>query len=201
MRAHGSCRQCVLSLLWNRWHCCFVQLGRQHACHPCVAGGIGQAYRLSCNLPCGGLLVPDLLIYLGNKTYLCDVTVSDTLAEINVKAFSRRPGQLARDAAKKVNKKYEWVADAMGAIQLPFSVETQGGLSKSAQQLIQEIHHRTRLLDAGLLSVRPREVGAGSRGQRWGGGQWLRGVVLHAASSCYCMRKVRLSMALSPLDQ
>ena len=34
-------------------------------------------------------------------------------------------------------------ADAMRAVHLPFAVETMGGLSESAQQLIRETHHST----------------------------------------------------------
>ena len=33
---------------------------------------------------------------------------------------------------------------AMGAVHLPFAVETMGGLSESAQRLIREIHHAAR---------------------------------------------------------
>ena len=42
-------------------------------------------------------------------------------------------------AARKV--KYAATAEAIEAIHLPFAVETTGGLSESAQQLIREIHH------------------------------------------------------------
>ena len=37
--------------------------------------------------------------------------------------------------------KYQATADAMRAVHLPFAVESMGGLSESAQQLIREIHH------------------------------------------------------------
>ena len=46
----------------------------------------------------------------------------------------------ARVEAKKVAK-YRDVAEAMHAVHLPFAVETTGGLSDTAQQLIREIHH------------------------------------------------------------
>ena len=54
---------------------------------------------------------------------------------------SRRPGQLAREAAKKKEDKYRQVAESMGAVHLPFAVETMVGLSESAQMLIRENHH------------------------------------------------------------
>lgn len=119
-----------------------------------VAGGIGRAYRQERNLPDAGRTVPDLVIYLGNKTYLCDVVVSDTLANTNLSASSRRPGQLAKEKAKKKEEKYERVASAMGAVHLPFSVETMGGLSESAQQLIREIHHHSAHTEVGFCRVR-----------------------------------------------
>ena len=106
-----------------------------------VVGGVGRAYRQQHKLPNAGRTIPDLVIYLGNKAYLCDVVVSDTLAKTNLAASSRRPGQLAREAAREKEGKYERVAAGMGAVHLPFSVETMGGLSESAQQLIMEIHH------------------------------------------------------------
>lgn len=109
--------------------------------HSTIAAGIGRAYRQPHNLPCAGSLIPDLVIYLGNKAYLCDVTVADTLADSNLAAAARRPGQLAKEAARKKEEKYQLVAEAMGATHLPFAVETMGGLSESAQQLIREIHH------------------------------------------------------------
>ncbi len=73
--------------------------------------------------------------------FLCDVTVADTLADSNLAAASRRPGQLAREAAKEKEEKYRAVAEQMGAVHLPFAVESTGGLSDTAQQLIMEVQH------------------------------------------------------------
>jgi hypothetical protein len=109
--------------------------------HSTVVGGIGRAYRQPRNLPRAGRLVPDLVIYLDNKAYLCDVSVADNLADTNLKAAARRPGQLAKNVARDKEVKYQLVAEAMGATHLPFAVEAMGGLSESAQQLIREIHH------------------------------------------------------------
>ena len=49
--------------------------------------------------------------------------------------------RLAKEAARGKVDKYKLAADAMRAVHLPFAVETMGGLSESAQQLIREIHH------------------------------------------------------------
>ena len=109
--------------------------------HSTIIGGIGRAYRQQHNLPAAGRTIPDLIIYLDNKMFLCDVTVTDTLVDSNLAAASRRPGQLAREAANKKEDKYKHVAEQMGAVHLPFAVESMGGLSESAQQLIREVHH------------------------------------------------------------
>ena len=69
------------------------------------------------------------------------MTVADTLADSNLATAARRPGQLAKEAAKKKEDKYRLVAESMDATHLPFAVESMGGLSESAQQLVREIHH------------------------------------------------------------
>ena len=43
--------------------------------------------------------------------------------------------------AEKKERKYRRVETEMRAVHLPFAVETMGGLSKSALQLVREIHH------------------------------------------------------------
>ena len=48
---------------------------------------------------------------------------------------------MAREAARNKEDKYKHMAEQMDAVHLPFAVESMGGLSKSAQQLIREIHH------------------------------------------------------------
>ncbi len=85
--------------------------------------------------------MPDLVIHLGNKAYLCDVTVPDTLADSNLAIASGGPARLADAMAAKKEAKYSRVADAMHAVHLPFAVESMGGLSQTAQQLLREIHH------------------------------------------------------------
>ena len=77
----------------------------------------------------------------------CAVLVarSPTRGLVYLAAASRRTGQLAREAAKKAAKKkedkYKHVAEQMSAVHLPFAVESMGGLSETAQQLIRGVHH------------------------------------------------------------
>ena len=109
--------------------------------HDTIRDGVGQAYRQQHNLPAAERTIPDLLISLDNKMFLCDVTVVDTLAETNLATAGRGAGWLADEAAERKVAKYQHTAEAMGAVHLPFAVETTGGLSKSAQQLIAAIQY------------------------------------------------------------
>ena len=59
----------------------------------------------------------------------------------NLAVARKKPGQLGKEAARGKEEKYRQVAEDMGAVHLPFAVESMGGLSESAQQLIREIHH------------------------------------------------------------
>ncbi len=109
--------------------------------HGVIRDGIGLAYRQQHGLPAAARTVPDLLIYLDNKAFLRDVTVADTLADGNLKHSKLGPGRLARAKATGKEKKYRRVAAELQAVHLPFAVETMGGLSESAQQLMREVHH------------------------------------------------------------
>ena len=51
------------------------------------------------------------------------------------------PGALANEAAAEKQRKYAATASSMHAEHWPFAVETMGGLSISALQLVREIHH------------------------------------------------------------
>ena len=94
----------------------------------------------------GGRLTPQAQLHgsaarASRSLPACDVTVTDTLADFNLAASSSRPGQLAREAARRKEEKYRDVAAGLNAVHLPFAIETMGGLSESAQQLIREIHY------------------------------------------------------------
>ena len=106
-----------------------------------IRDGIGLAYRQQHGLPDADRTIPDLVIHLDAKLFLCDVVVSDTLAKINLPCSKRGPGCLAEKRAHEKLSKYSDCAAAMGATHLPFAVETIGGLSESAQQLLRELHH------------------------------------------------------------
>lgn len=109
--------------------------------HNVIRDGVGLAYRQQHGLPAADRTIPDLLIYLDNKAFLCDVTVADTLADGNLSHSRLGPGRLARKKAEGKEWKYRRVAAEMQAVHLPFAVETMGGLSESALQLLREIHH------------------------------------------------------------
>ena len=109
--------------------------------HDIIRDGVGLAYRQQHGLPAADRTIPDLLIYLDNQAFLCDVTVTDTLADGNLAHSKQGPGCLAEKKAEKKERKYSRVAREMRAVHLPFAVETMGGLSKSALQLVREIHH------------------------------------------------------------
>ena len=109
--------------------------------HNTIRDGVGQAYRQELNLPAAQRTIPDLLISLDNKMFLCDVTVVDTLADTNLATAGRGAGLLAEEAAGRKVAKYRQTAEALGAVHLPFAIETTGGLSKSARQLIVAIQH------------------------------------------------------------
>ena len=109
--------------------------------HDTIRDGIGLAYRQQHGLPSAERTIPDLLIHLDNQPMLCDVTVVDTLADTNLPTASGGAGLLAEEAAQRKVAKYALTASAMGAVHLPFAVETMGGLGETAQQLIRAVHH------------------------------------------------------------
>ena len=108
--------------------------------HSVVNEGVGQAERQQQNLPSAERTIPDLVIFLNNQPFLCDVTIVDTLADTNLAVASKKSGGAAEAAAAKKVVKYQLVAQAMGAKHLPFAVETTGGMSELAKRLIREIH-------------------------------------------------------------
>ena len=46
--------------------------------HDIIRDGVGLAYRQQHGLPAAERTVPDLLIYLDNQAFLCDVTVAES---------------------------------------------------------------------------------------------------------------------------
>ena len=109
--------------------------------HDVIRDGVGLAWRQQRGLSGAARTMPDLLIQMDNRTFLCDITVSDTLADSNLAASTQGPGRLARRKEREKVDKYENCARAMQAVHLPFAVESMGGLSESALRLLREIHH------------------------------------------------------------
>ena len=107
----------------------------------------------------------------------------DTLADSNLATAATGPARLAKEAARGKVDKYKLAADAMRAVHLPFAVETMGGLSESAQQLIRQIHHSagdhntwrdaaiigTHLVDAVAIAVQRCTDMALQKSQWWRG--------------------------------
>ena len=57
--------------------------------------------------------MPDLVVHTNNRTFLCDVTVVDTMADsnLNCQPAALGPALLAEEAAREKVDKYELVAD------------------------------------------------------------------------------------------
>ena len=109
--------------------------------HDVKRDGIGLAWRQPRGLPEAARTIPDLIIYLDNRAFLCDVTVADTLAYSNLAVSKLGPGRLAKRKAEEKVDKYTHAAAAIRARHLPFAIESMGGLSESALQLLREIHN------------------------------------------------------------
>ena len=144
----GACRMGICADGFHGQRCiynsAFTKLrhdGIEALLHDIIRDGVGLAYRQQHGLPAAERTVPDLLIYLDNQAFLCDVTVADTLADGNLSHSKLGPSRLAERKAEEKERKYRRVATEMQAVHLPFAVETMGGLSESAQQLLREIHH------------------------------------------------------------
>jgi hypothetical protein len=91
------------------------------------------------NLSNDKALKPDLHISFPGQQILTDVVISHPLCPSHVDKSSTKQLVLAEWAALKKHKSYDHVARHHHMRLLPFSVETMGGLSKEAQQLIEQI--------------------------------------------------------------
>ena len=179
--------------------------------HDAVRDGVGQAERQQRGLPAAGRTIPDLLIHMNGQVFLCDVTVADTLADSNLATAATGPARLAKEAARGKVDKYKLAADAMRAVHLPFAVETMGGLSESAQQLIREIHHSagdhntwrdaaiigTHLVDAVAIAVQ-RCTGMALQKSQWRERQVAMGAQAAQVEAEVRARGVACSSVLSP---
>ena len=82
---------------------------------------------------------PDLQIVLPGASILTDVVVSHPLAPSHVSVASSKVLAVAQQAAKRKQAKYKDVAATQHAHFIPFAVETTGGISQEAAQLIDQI--------------------------------------------------------------
>ena len=69
--------------------------------HETVRDGVGLAYRQEHGLPAAARTVPGLLLRMDNKVFLCDITVTDTLADSNLATACKGPARLANAAARR----------------------------------------------------------------------------------------------------
>ena len=82
----GSCRMGICADGFHGQRCihnsAFTKLRHdsiERLLHDIIRDGVGLAYRQQHGLPAADRTIPDLLIYLDNQAFLCDVTVTDTL--------------------------------------------------------------------------------------------------------------------------
>jgi hypothetical protein len=68
--------------------------------HDAVRDGVGEAQRQQRGLPAAGRTIPDLLIEMNGKVFLCDVTVADTLANSNLTTAASGPESWRRRRRK-----------------------------------------------------------------------------------------------------
>jgi hypothetical protein len=90
-------------------------------------------------IPTNPGLKPDLLCITSKGLLLSDVAVSDPLAPSNLSLSSSGALALADQVADRKVKKYQVIADRLNSSHLPFSVETTGAISQSAQEFIQTV--------------------------------------------------------------
>ena len=143
----GACRMDICADGFHGQRCihnsAFTKLrhdGFEALLHDIIRDGVGLAYRQQHGLPAAERTVPDLLIYLDNQAFLCDVTVADTLADGNLLHSKLGPGRLAERKAEKKESKYRRVATELQAVHLPFAVETLYGTGQSSRRTA--IHNR-----------------------------------------------------------
>jgi hypothetical protein len=82
---------------------------------------------------------PDLLIHMGHRTILADVTVKHPLAPSYVPVLSQTPLGVAREGERIKNRLYAAEARAMGMEFIPISIETTGGWGPAAVELVKAV--------------------------------------------------------------
>jgi hypothetical protein len=82
---------------------------------------------------------PDLHIVMPGRSVLTDVVVSHPLAPSHLSAASTKPLTTANQAALRKHNKYKQLAGAQQSHFFPFSVETTGGMTEDAEELVHQL--------------------------------------------------------------
>jgi hypothetical protein len=91
------------------------------------------------NLDRDGEIRPDLLVQMGGKTYLIDVTVVNPLAPSHIATAANRPMAVLAQAETRKHTTYDALAAHQGAVLVPFAIETTGGFGSEALAFIKEL--------------------------------------------------------------
>jgi hypothetical protein len=82
---------------------------------------------------------PDLHIVVPGLSILTDVVVSHPLAPSHLSTAASKPLATANQAALRKHSKYTHLADTQQAHFVPFSVETSGGMTEEAEELVDQL--------------------------------------------------------------
>jgi hypothetical protein len=85
------------------------------------------------------LIRPDLQISFPGQHILTDVVVSHPLCPSHVHDAARKPLAVAEQAARGKHRSYDETARLHHMRLLPFSVESMGGMSSEAEQLVEQV--------------------------------------------------------------
>jgi hypothetical protein len=110
-----------------------------HALYSHVRSAGGAAALEVKGLSADTRIQPDMQISFPGQLILSDVVISHPLCPSHVSAASRKRLLVAEEAAQRKHSKYDQVARLHRMRLLPFSVETMGGLSREAEQLVEQI--------------------------------------------------------------
>ena len=110
-----------------------------HALYAHVRSAGGVASMEPKGLSADRLIRPDLQISFPGQHILSDVVISHPLCPSHTEDASKKRLVVAEKAARLKHSKYDDTALLHHMRLLPFSVETMGGLSSEAEQLVEQI--------------------------------------------------------------
>ena len=79
---------------------------------------------------------PDVELFTLPASTIIDDVVSNSVAPSHAPAAKTKPLAVADQAAKKINKKYQTMAEYQQAKFYPFACEALGGISRTAKQVV-----------------------------------------------------------------